>query len=94
MLRWRCSSTFCCSTPFSRRLIKTLNFPDGSTHVLVEGLSRCELTDLNTNENELKECLDRNEVIIQNQKLTVDDLTECFNNIDFNNVEILLIFLF
>jgi ATP-dependent Lon protease len=32
------------------RLIKTLNFPDGSTHVLVEGLSRCELTDLNTKE--------------------------------------------
>ncbi|QBG48201.1 endopeptidase La [Verrucomicrobia bacterium S94] len=29
------------------RLIKTLNFPDGSTHVLVEGLSRCEMTDLN-----------------------------------------------
>jgi ATP-dependent Lon protease len=28
------------------RLIKTLNFPDGSTHVLVEGLSRCELKDL------------------------------------------------
>ncbi|MDF7826336.1 endopeptidase La [Pontiellaceae bacterium B12227] len=32
------------------RLIKTLNFPDGSTHVLVEGLSRCELADLNTDE--------------------------------------------
>ncbi|MEE9367319.1 MAG: endopeptidase La [Pontiella sp.] len=32
------------------RLIKTLNFPDGSTHVLVEGLSRCELKDLNTEE--------------------------------------------
>ncbi|NNJ70337.1 MAG: endopeptidase La, partial [Kiritimatiellales bacterium] len=32
------------------RLIKTLNFPDGSTHVLVEGLSRCELTDLITDE--------------------------------------------
>ena len=30
------------------RLIKTLKFPDGSTHVLVEGLSRCELQDLNT----------------------------------------------
>ena len=30
------------------RLIKTLNFPDGSTHVLVEGLSRCELKDLIT----------------------------------------------
>lgn len=29
------------------RLIKTLKFPDGSTHVLVEGLSRCELQDLN-----------------------------------------------
>jgi ATP-dependent Lon protease len=28
------------------RLIRTLNFPDGSTHVLVEGLSRCELKDL------------------------------------------------
>ncbi len=28
------------------RLIKTLNFPDGSTHILVEGLSRCELSDL------------------------------------------------
>jgi len=28
------------------RLIKTLNFPDGSTHILVEGLSRCELQDL------------------------------------------------
>ena len=28
------------------RLIKTLNFPDGSTHILVEGLSRCELEDL------------------------------------------------
>ena len=33
------------------RLIKTLNFPDGSTHVLVEGLSRCELKDLNTDED-------------------------------------------
>jgi ATP-dependent Lon protease len=33
------------------RLIKTLNFPDGSTHVLVEGLSRCELEDLNTDED-------------------------------------------
>ncbi|RKX42210.1 MAG: endopeptidase La, partial [Verrucomicrobia bacterium] len=32
------------------RLIKTLNFPDGSTHVLVEGLSRCKLQDLNTEE--------------------------------------------
>ncbi len=32
------------------RLIKTLNFPDGSTHVLVEGLSRCELKDLNSKE--------------------------------------------
>jgi ATP-dependent Lon protease len=30
------------------RLIKTLNFPDGSTHILVEGLSRCKLKDLNT----------------------------------------------
>jgi len=29
------------------RLIKTLKFPDGSTHVLVEGMSRCELQDLN-----------------------------------------------
>lgn len=28
------------------RLIKTLNFPDGSTHILVEGLSRCELDEL------------------------------------------------
>ncbi|VGO22869.1 endopeptidase La [Pontiella sulfatireligans] len=28
------------------RMIKTLNFPDGSTHILVEGLSRCELQDL------------------------------------------------
>jgi ATP-dependent Lon protease len=28
------------------RMIKTLNFPDGSTHILVEGLSRCELEDL------------------------------------------------
>ncbi len=28
------------------RLIKTLHFPDGSTHILVEGLSRCELQDL------------------------------------------------
>ncbi|MCK5676007.1 MAG: LON peptidase substrate-binding domain-containing protein, partial [Verrucomicrobia bacterium] len=32
------------------RLIKTLNFPDGSTHVLVEGLSRCKLQDLNAEE--------------------------------------------
>ncbi len=32
------------------RLIKTLNFPDGSTHILVEGLSRCELQDLLTEE--------------------------------------------
>jgi len=32
------------------RLIKTLNFPDGSTHVLVEGLTRCELTDLMSEE--------------------------------------------
>jgi ATP-dependent Lon protease len=30
------------------RLIKTLNFPDGSTHILVEGMSRCEWHDLNT----------------------------------------------
>ncbi|MDH3982466.1 MAG: endopeptidase La, partial [Kiritimatiellaceae bacterium] len=30
------------------RLIKTLNFPDGSTHILVEGLSRCELQDLDS----------------------------------------------
>jgi ATP-dependent Lon protease len=29
------------------RMIKTLNFPDGSTHILVEGLSRCELKKLN-----------------------------------------------
>lgn len=28
------------------RLIKTLVFPDGSTHILVEGLSRCELEEL------------------------------------------------
>ena len=28
------------------RLIKTLNFPDGSTHILVEGLSRCELQEI------------------------------------------------
>ncbi|MCF7849837.1 MAG: endopeptidase La, partial [Kiritimatiellales bacterium] len=28
------------------RLIKTLNFPDGSTHILVEGLSGCRLKDL------------------------------------------------
>jgi len=32
------------------RLIRTLNFPDGSTHVLVEGLSRCELKDLMSKE--------------------------------------------
>jgi ATP-dependent Lon protease len=32
------------------RLIKTLNFPDGSTHILVEGMSRCELEDLITDE--------------------------------------------
>ncbi|VGO17376.1 Lon protease 2 [Pontiella desulfatans] len=32
------------------RLIKTLNFPDGSTHVLVEGMSRCELKDLLSDE--------------------------------------------
>jgi ATP-dependent Lon protease len=32
------------------RLIKTLNFPDGSTHILVEGLSRCELEDFITDE--------------------------------------------
>ncbi|WP_372806853.1 endopeptidase La [Pontiella sp.] len=32
------------------RLLKTLKFPDGSTHVLVEGLSRCELKDLLTDE--------------------------------------------
>ncbi len=32
------------------RLLKTLNFPDGSTHVLVEGLSRCQMTDLLTDE--------------------------------------------
>ncbi|MCF7817023.1 MAG: endopeptidase La [Kiritimatiellales bacterium] len=30
------------------RLIKTLNFPDGSTHILVEGLSRCELKKVTT----------------------------------------------
>jgi ATP-dependent Lon protease len=30
------------------RLIKTLNFPDGSTHILVEGLSRCKVKTLNT----------------------------------------------
>jgi ATP-dependent Lon protease len=29
------------------RLIKTLNFPDGSTHILVEGMSRCTLKSLN-----------------------------------------------
>lgn len=28
------------------RLIKTLNFPDGSTHILVEGMSRCALEEL------------------------------------------------
>lgn len=28
------------------RLIKTLNFPDGSTHILVEGLSRCQINEL------------------------------------------------
>lgn len=28
------------------RLIKTLKFPDGSTHILVEGMSRCKLQDL------------------------------------------------
>ncbi|MBN2685378.1 MAG: endopeptidase La [Pontiellaceae bacterium] len=28
------------------RMIKTLVFPDGSTHILVEGLSRCELEEL------------------------------------------------
>jgi ATP-dependent Lon protease len=28
------------------RLIKTLNFPDGSTHILIEGMSRCRLRDL------------------------------------------------
>ena len=33
------------------RLIKTLNFPDGSTHILVEGLSRCELEGLVAAEN-------------------------------------------
>jgi len=32
------------------RLIKTLNFPDGSTHILVEGLSRCELVDFITDD--------------------------------------------
>ena len=32
------------------RLIKTLNFPDGSTHILVEGMSRCELEDFITDE--------------------------------------------
>ncbi len=32
------------------RLIKTLNFPDGSTHILVEGLSRCRLQDLRLEE--------------------------------------------
>ena len=32
------------------RLIKTLNFPDGTTHILVEGLSRCELKTLKTEE--------------------------------------------
>ncbi len=30
------------------RMIKTLNFPDGSTHILVEGLSRCDLKKLTT----------------------------------------------
>jgi ATP-dependent Lon protease len=30
------------------RMIKTLHFPDGSVHVLVEGLWRCELQQLNT----------------------------------------------
>ncbi len=30
------------------RMIKTINFPDGSTHLLVEGLSRCTLKNLNT----------------------------------------------
>jgi ATP-dependent Lon protease len=29
------------------RLVKTLNFPDGSTHILVEGMSRCKLRELN-----------------------------------------------
>ena len=33
------------------RLIKTLNFPDGSTHILVEGMSRCKLQDLNFEED-------------------------------------------
>jgi ATP-dependent Lon protease len=33
------------------RLIKTLNFPDGSTHILVEGLSRCKLQDLSNTED-------------------------------------------
>ena len=32
------------------RLIKTLNFPDGSTHILVEGMSRCKLQDMNFDE--------------------------------------------
>lgn len=30
------------------RMIKTLNFPDGSTHILVEGMSRCQLKDIDT----------------------------------------------
>ncbi|MBN2162290.1 MAG: endopeptidase La [Pontiellaceae bacterium] len=33
------------------RMIKTLNFPDGSTHILVEGLSRCQLEDLMNDED-------------------------------------------
>ena len=30
------------------RLVRTLTFPDGSTHILVEGLSRCEITHLDS----------------------------------------------
>jgi len=33
------------------RLLKTLNFPDGSTHILVEGLSRCKLQELKATPN-------------------------------------------
>ena len=32
------------------RMIKTLKFPDGSTHILAEGLSRCQLDDLMNDE--------------------------------------------
>ncbi len=35
------------------RVLKTLNFPDGSVHILVEGLSRCRINEFKESENYL-----------------------------------------